>query len=646
MANIGSVMAAFHIIGVRDKTHFYATELEQLETLFELANGHLDGLPKQIDDLLERKLISDDNASALHEATKQARLLLDVAPEQITEENVEQLNLLLRNAHTLAGERMLPLLRDALTNDVDMGDVTLLTAEISDEIDQAEAHYAAHYVLAGHYAAKGFAYFLFGNLTLACREYSEAIRLDDEASFYNFVRAHIHALLVEMDEANADLEEAGRRDKLPKLADQLQSYRELYNRLIELYKTEPRPPLKGISADLIGLMAFLEDRQMLEQVIADDPTHLNGHLSTLLRDYGPTPLYFITSMRVAPYMKNALEMIEWLIWKGADPNKPAADGTTPLWNQTCENGTVAILSLLLEKGADPNAASYINGEASYPLANCLLPPSEKSLTEKFDDGTPAITIFPYDKALFRKATLLLEHGANPNQAIEGIEDLPPLRLAIEYGGDSPEALQLIEELLKRGASPNFVSSEGESLLQWVASENNQRVGELLLLYGGKMKPERDMPTFLRTFAADNFVPPPASASGIEACDAKLKRLKLPALPDDYVRFLYLANGFAFNSVELFGTDAVPFPETAFTLADIADESQSFRYSYVDVFGPADDEEHIRRNPLCVGRMDGDYLLYNPDTRKYQLRSHEMITDILGEYGTFEEMFWKEAGRYL
>jgi ankyrin repeat protein len=662
--DIGPVMIAYHALGVSVMTHYHLHDRDELEELLRLANGHLKELPRFLKDICEKCLISDTAVARLLDLHRQLEQLLTL-PEKSAdgvylvgeqeediydsdEPDIRFLNKCVSDAHKLVDEQFLPALRNALNGDEEFGDVTVVTSEIADKIDEAEERCAEYYTLGNLYGAKAFVYFLFGNLGLAEREYATAIRLDDRIAMYPFGRAHVYVLLNDMPKANADMDEADRRNNRKTIVERSQPYREVYNRIGELFESEQKPPLKAIPADLIALMAFLENRPLLDKVIADDPTYLNGYLSSVLSDYNLTPLYFLTSVYVFPYMQEPLEMIRHLVALGADPNKPAADGSTPLWNQAADSGSVVMMQLLLELGADPNRVSLDDaGEKTYPLTNCLLPTIQKSFTETFDDGTPYFDILPYSKKTCRKAMLLLEHGANPNLTAESLTQFPPLRLAIDYGGDSDHVLELIECLLKHGADPNFLLEDGTTLLQYAANENKRRIGELLLQYGARILPDRpDIYDFLR--ASDNRyeLMPASNEASIAACNANLKRNRLPEMPDDYAAFLLRTNGFAFNSVELYGTATIRFGDSTFVLNDILTESKTFRYLYVNDFGDADDETHIRRNPLCFGRQDGDYYTYNPDTRKYQLRSHESITDILGEYDSFEELFWNEIRKFL
>ena len=61
---------------------------------------------------------------------------------------------------------------------------------------------------------------------------------------------------------------------------------------------------------------------------------------------------------------------------------------------------------------------------------------------------------------------------------------------------------------------------------------------------------------------------PATAEDIEWANNELKKSNLPSIPNDYADFLRHCNGFAFNGVELYGTDNITDNVTNFQLIDI------------------------------------------------------------------------------
>ena len=127
------------------------------------------------------------------------------------------------------------------------------------------------------------------------------------------------------------------------------------------------------------------------------------------------------------------------------------------------------------------------------------------------------------------------------------------------------------------------------------------------------------------------------AQDLADCDEKLSALGYPELPDDYADFLKEHSGYAFNSVELYGVKKVTFNNSDFVIEDIISATTDFNTRYVDEVY-LDTDYYL----LCIGRQNGDYFTYDPCTCKYQVRSHECISDVWNEYDTFEEFFIKES----
>jgi len=141
--------------------------------------------------------------------------------------------------------------------------------------------------------------------------------------------------------------------------------------------------------ELIAALAFFEEYPLLHcffrlhkfprkiisfNKILKEPRYLlNSHVRPEFAYWQPTPLYFITGRKTREKMKDPCKMIKFLAFYGADPNKTAGDGSTPLVNQTYGNGTLEIIKTLLDIGADPNQLSNEGEYEITPLLNCLTP---------------------------------------------------------------------------------------------------------------------------------------------------------------------------------------------------------------------------------------------------------------------------------
>lgn len=144
-----------------------------------------------------------------------------------------------------------------------------------------------------------------------------------------------------------------------------------------------------------------------------------------------------------------------------------------------------------------------------------------------------------------------------------------------------------------------------------------------------------MSTFYRKIMLldDAMIVRPATAEDIKWANNELENSGLPSIPTGYADFLKHCNGFAFNGVELYGTDIVTDPETNFQLIDIV----SFSEQQLEVFN-----ERL----LFFGRVDDDIFTFNPGTGNYETRD---ITSFekWSEYSHFEEFLEKEISeKYL
>jgi uncharacterized protein len=139
-----------------------------------------------------------------------------------------------------------------------------------------------------------------------------------------------------------------------------------------------------------------------------------------------------------------------LLGRGADPNQPSADGTTPLY--AAVGGDPTCVRLLLDAGADPNFES--RGET---------------------DGTPLCMAAAWGHS--GVARELLSHGADPNQREDDGAAGSPLLWATRNGH-----VETVRLLLETGADPNL-SCRGETPLVAAAESGSVAVVKLLLKHG-------------------------------------------------------------------------------------------------------------------------------------------------------------------
>jgi hypothetical protein len=163
-----------------------------------------------------------------------------------------------------------------------------------------------------------------------------------------------------------------------------------------------------------------------------------------------------------------------------------------------------------------------------------------------------------------------------------------------------------------------------------------------LRIGGKLFEKRDPDIYKKTrkkmFAHGGYAPP-ANNYRIKACNRALQRAGLPELPAGYANFLRTANGFAFNTVELRGTERLLFPESDYVMPDIIDLNEELHAEY-------DDYEYFNGKALLwFGRDNDDYYAYNTENGMYETHNHEMINEVWEEYDSFEEFFVEVCGKY-
>jgi hypothetical protein len=136
-----------------------------------------------------------------------------------------------------------------------------------------------------------------------------------------------------------------------------------------------------------------------------------------------------------------------------------------------------------------------------------------------------------------------------------------------------------------------------------------------------------------------MIPHHASKNDIAECNAELTELELPALPPDYIEFLKINNGIAWNGIEFYGTDQVVDADNpdGYCLMDIITMSADFEDYYCNT---------IETKCLQIGRTDEELYTYNAEKNIYEIRDLSAITEIYDKYETFAELFVAEIGARL
>src|SRR5208282_5613317 len=182
-----------------------------------------------------------------------------------------------------------------------------------------------------------------------------------------------------------------------------------------------------------------------------------------------------------------VEMLKWLIARGADINARSKNGSTPL-GDAASAGQLDSIRVLLAAKADPdNADNYGRTPMSYAAEGNNLEVVKILLAAKADPNGGKLDA-PLLCAVHRQNTvaaeLLLQAGANPN--VKGGMDWQVTIGNIMHGGINPRdraectplylaistgQLPMVNLLLKFKADPNDSRTDGRSLL-FSALNNN------------------------------------------------------------------------------------------------------------------------------------------------------------------------------
>lgn len=127
-----------------------------------------------------------------------------------------------------------------------------------------------------------------------------------------------------------------------------------------------------------------------------------------------------TALRIAA-QKNHLPVARLLLSKGADPNIPMRDGTTPLM-ATIFTNQVEMAKLLLQSKADVNAKAYngltplmVAAEYGTPEMVALLKDAGADLNATLQDGSKSVLDFATGGQKTEVAELLAKAGALPGK---------------------------------------------------------------------------------------------------------------------------------------------------------------------------------------------------------------------------------------
>ncbi|MDA7946850.1 MAG: ankyrin repeat domain-containing protein [Hyphomicrobiaceae bacterium] len=175
------------------------------------------------------------------------------------------------------------------------------------------------------------------------------------------------------------------------------------------------------------------------------------------------------------------EMVAELLVAGADPERRAKDGYTPLMSAV-DSGEVAKVSLVLSESVSIDAETNDGRTALVIAAGGEHPAPVRRLLKagaKVEGGSGKFT--PLTQAvragLHETTRLLLEAGADPNRS--AMDGRRPLMLAARAGQD-----EIVRLLLDKGASVDGRNeTDGTTALMWAANNGLKSIVEFLIERG-------------------------------------------------------------------------------------------------------------------------------------------------------------------
>ncbi len=183
-----------------------------------------------------------------------------------------------------------------------------------------------------------------------------------------------------------------------------------------------------------------------------------------------------TALLVAAAYPGTVGVLRLLLDRGADLRAQDGGGSTAL-SLAVRSADVEVVRFLVEKGLDPNAlspAAQRAGFARYDLPTTDVMMS-KGLTPLPDVLITAATWQPTELV-----TRWIESGANVNASNAGQYGRTPLLTAVSSEAAGADTLTL---LLERGADPNARTTEGESPLDWAIYKGDRAKIQVLEQHG-------------------------------------------------------------------------------------------------------------------------------------------------------------------
>ena len=183
-----------------------------------------------------------------------------------------------------------------------------------------------------------------------------------------------------------------------------------------------------------------------------------------------------TPFLVAASYPRTVALIQLLLAKGAELRAQDRAGATAL-TLAVRSADVDVVRFLVEKGLDPNALSP--GARRAGLARYDLPTSDYLMSRSLNPSQDLLVT----TASWQPAAMVarwIEAGANVNASNAAQYNRTPLMTAVTSEAEGPATLKL---LLDRGADANARTTEGESVLDWAIYKGDRDKIQVLEQHG-------------------------------------------------------------------------------------------------------------------------------------------------------------------
>ena len=142
--------------------------------------------------------------------------------------------------------------------------------------------------------------------------------------------------------------------------------------------------------------------------------------------------------------------------------------------------------------------------------------------------------------------------------------------------------------------------------------------------------------FNTIYETDALIIKPATDFEADRCDNDLKEVFSLSLPEDYKEFLKkIANGYAWNGFEFFGTYKVTVNKSGYVLQDILHMNDVYRNRKLGLSSLP---------MLLIGRFDDDIYIYNFAKKKYQSLDSLTLFEI-DDYDSIEDLIMGTVAEY-